>query len=326
MIRIGILGAGKRAHGHLQMLKPLAQAGRCQLSAVWDPVVPAREELARDCGAQAVGGLEDLLKASDAVIVISPNRFHVEQSIACLEAGKHVYCEKPLALTVADADRVVAAVERTRQLFMTGFSIRWSPVAWHMRRLLDEGCFGKLLAVTSRRIAGRKGGDDVHQSGWRADAAQTGGVLAEILAHELDWLRWVGGEVVSVTARTFTYQTEAPPANDHVVAQLHFANGGVGTLEGGWRAFESEYHKSLFGSQGAAITRDWQRELWVRAAQDAQSAKLELAPSPSSDEVFIEAIEKGRQPPSDVHDGRAIVALTEAVHVSAAEGRSISIK
>ncbi|MCZ7648653.1 MAG: Gfo/Idh/MocA family oxidoreductase [Planctomycetota bacterium] len=309
MIRMGLIGAGLRAGGHLKMLRPLQEAGRVKVSAILDPVAAAREKLARECGAQPVGGMDELLAASDAVIVISPNRFHVEQSIACLEAGKAVYCEKPLALTLADADRVVAAVERTGQAFMTGFSIRWGAPAFQMRQLFAEGKLGELVAVAVRRIAARKDEAERNATGWRADSSQTGGVLAEILAHELDWLRWVGGDVARVTARTYAYHRDHPDANDHVVAQLEFAGGGVGTLEGGWHAYESEYQKSLYGSRTGELA----------------SQPVELSGSPSSDEVFVASLEKGEPPPAGAHDGRAVVELTEAILRSAADGRTIQL-
>ena len=110
-IRIGVIGAGGNATGHVQIF--MKYPDRCRIVAVADPFQPAAEKLAALCGAKTNPDFTAFLDEVDAVVVSSPNFLHPEQTIVCAEHGKHVWCEKPMALNDEDARRMAAAVKKS---------------------------------------------------------------------------------------------------------------------------------------------------------------------------------------------------------------------
>src|SRR5215217_2142108 len=134
-IRIGIIGAGYIAGVHADVL---ARDDRVQLAAVYDLVPKCAERLARSHGATPVATILELLERSDAVFITTPNTQHVSLAIAAIETGKHVFCEKPLATNVADAQRVFEKTRNARGVFQMGHNRRFAPVYVELKRMLFE--------------------------------------------------------------------------------------------------------------------------------------------------------------------------------------------
>src|ERR1044071_739739 len=124
-VKIGIIGAGYIAGVHASVL---ARDERVQLTAVNDVVPDKAVELARCHNAIAVDAPLEVLERCDAVFITTPNTQHVSWAIAAIETGKHVFCEKPLATTVADAQRVVEATQNRNSVFQVGHNRRFAPV------------------------------------------------------------------------------------------------------------------------------------------------------------------------------------------------------
>src|SRR6185369_7951915 len=119
MIRIGLIGAGPNGTGNVAKLAK--HTSRCRVTAIADPVKAAAEKVAAVYGAKVFTKPEELLDDVDAVVISSPNFLHCEHAVAMASAGKHVLIEKPMALSVADADKIVAAVEKSKVASMVGF-------------------------------------------------------------------------------------------------------------------------------------------------------------------------------------------------------------
>jgi len=171
--------------------------------------------------------LEALLQEPglDAVYLATPNGLHAAQTLMACQAGKHVLCEKPMALTVADCEAMVSAAESHGVKLGIGFNFRYNPALRELRRLLAEGSIGQVLHTTARW------GLPSGRSGWRLDAALAGGgVLMDMGTHLIDLLRFlVGREVVQVHALLDT-ATGGWPLDDLMTATLEFAGGVQGVL------------------------------------------------------------------------------------------------
>ncbi|HHX65317.1 MAG TPA: Gfo/Idh/MocA family oxidoreductase [Chloroflexi bacterium] len=167
---------------------------------------------------------------------------HAEPTLAAIKAGKHVICEKPLALTAADARAMWQAAEEAGVKHMTGFNYRFVPAVRFVRDIIDEGILGEIYQFRGRYL--QEGGDDPNRPySWRHDRSQGGyGALGDIGVHIIDLARYLAGEIVLVSAMTATYVKERPLADqpdqkrsvtvdDAFVSAVRFANGAVGTIE-----------------------------------------------------------------------------------------------
>lgn len=167
---------------------------------------------------------------------------HAEPTLAAIATGKHVLCEKPLALRAADALAMWRAAEAAGVKHMTGFNYRFVPAVRYIRQLVEEGALGTIYSFRARYL--QEGGDNpLRPYTWRHDRARGGyGALGDIGVHIIDLARYLVGEIVAVSAMTRTVVPQRPLAerpgafgqvtvDDHLVASVRFASGALGSLE-----------------------------------------------------------------------------------------------
>ncbi|WP_285505616.1 Gfo/Idh/MocA family oxidoreductase [Actinokineospora sp. NBRC 105648] len=198
-LRIGVIGFGLRAglveHAH----RPGAGS---RVVAVCDPR-PERLAVAAERFGPGVAlhrAAERLLADDlDAVFVLSPDHLHAEHAVAVLESGRAAYVEKPLEITVAGCDRILAAAARTGGRVYVGHNMRHLPVVLAMRELIAAGAIGEVTAVWCRHFVGH--GGDYYFTDWHADRSRSTGLLLQKGAHDLDVIHWLaGGYATTVTA------------------------------------------------------------------------------------------------------------------------------
>ncbi len=251
-------------------------------------------------------------------MISSPNHLHTDQAIACAQAGKHVWIEKPMALSTADADRICDAVDAAGVHSFVGFSVRFDPIAHTMIRLHRDGAVGPLRSIWSRRLCDLFGG--TKPSGWRGQYATSGGVMAELLAHEIDWMVAAAGLPDSVSCRVLAEGDKHPRANDHVWLSFGFGTA-TGTIEGAQNAPIADFYKGIVGDGGSLHTRNWGSELHIKdAAGDRQVT--DLYERFDKHGHFLDVIEGKAESVADCHHGRTIVALSELA-LDATERRAV---
>lgn len=254
MIRFGILGCGRIAKRHLDLLGGGEIAG-AELVAICDND-PARLEAARQRhDVPAYDDLNAMLAdpAVDVVAVLTPSGMHAEHAIAAANAGKHVVVEKPMALRLDDADAMIAACDRARvKLFVIKQNRLNVPVV-KAREALDAGRFGRLVLGTVR-VRWRRDQSYYDQDSWRGTWAQDGGVLANQASHHVDLLEWFMGDVVSVHARASRTLVNIE-AEDTAIATLQFSNGALGIVEAtnAARPRDLEGSLSILGEGGTVV-------------------------------------------------------------------------
>ena len=223
-IGVGIIGTGFMGECHalaFSAVTPLFQpALRPRLAVVAD-VNAAAAERARDRFgfARATGDWRDLVADPrvELVSVTAPNILHKEMALAAIAAGKHVYCEKPLALTAADARELTQAAEAAGVRTLVGYNYLCSPAVRHIRKLLDDGELGRL---TYLRCAFEEDymADPAVPFSWRCDRSRAGsGALGDMGSHAISLARYLGGEITEVlgdTAMVVPERAVAPPGAD----------------------------------------------------------------------------------------------------------------
>jgi predicted dehydrogenase len=181
----------------------------------------------------------------DLVDICVPNRFHKEIALAAAAAGKMIACEKPLAMTVAEAEEMVAAVERAGVPNLVWYNYRRVPAITLARQLVDEGRIGRPFHYRAQFLQDWTIAEDVPQGGaalWRLDAATAGsGVTGDLLAHNIDTAMWLNGPIVKVMAETETFvkerlhqetgKVEPVGIDDACMFMARFANSSMGLFE-----------------------------------------------------------------------------------------------
>ncbi len=310
-IRIGFIGCGNIAATHLRLL---ARDSRAEIAGIYDVAT----ERARASGAPAFDSPEKLLDAVDAVYVTLPNRLHAAHALAALERGKHVFCEKPLAVTAEDAARIEAAAARAGTVFQVGHNRRFAPVYQRLKTALEET---PALAAHFKMNRG-----ELENPPWTADDSVTGGYLFETPIHIFDMARFLLGECVEVVARaeTLVYGTL-----DTFSALLRFASGRSATFTScaytGWSfPFESV---EVYARHATLRTEEMDRVGLARGL----SAPVEWSDYrhlpweerwgyATEDRLFLDSIEQSKPAAVTAADGARAVRIALAVYESARTG------
>ena len=193
-LRIGIVGFGLRASLARYAHRP-GEGSR--VTVVCDSAERGRRDAAeRIDGVRLVDDLDALLAPEvraevDAVLVLTPDHAHAEHAVRTLEAGIPTFVEKPLATSVADADRVLEAAHRTGTRLYVGHNMRHMPVVRAMREVIEAGAIGDVKAVWCRHFV--SAGGDYYFKDWHADRRNTTGLLLQKGAHDIDVIHWLAG-------------------------------------------------------------------------------------------------------------------------------------
>lgn len=227
-IRYGIVGTGGMGTGHANTLKRVEEA---VLAAVCDTVPEVANSVGEEFGVPYCTDYHELIDRADvdAIMVATPHYFHPEIAIYAMERGKPVISEKPIAVTVAQADAMVAAAQRTGVPFAVMHQSRSEPIWQAAWKLVSDGRLGELYR-TMLVYADFRSQAYYNSAGWRATwAGEGGGVLINQSPHSLDRFTWLGGLPNKVTAYTATRNHDIE-VEDVGAAMLEYPNGAVGYI------------------------------------------------------------------------------------------------
>ena len=331
-ICFGLIGCGRITPRHAQSIRELENT--C-LVAVADVITSRAERYAKDYNAQAYADYRRMLERRDIAVVniCTPSGMHAQMAIDALQAGKHVIVEKPMALKLQDADRMIATAKATGMKLCVVLQNRYNPPMRDLRRVVDEGKLGKLLLGNATVRWYRP--QEYYEDGWHGTYAMDGGALMNQSIHHIDALQWLMGDVATVFAHkaTLAHKMEA---EDVGVAVLQFKNGALGTIEGSTVTFPENLEGSvaLFGERGSvkvggtALNR---KAIWkIEGELEHENVLLrrdEVDPPSiygfSHKAVIadmIEAIQQNREPRTDGIAARKSVALVLAMYESARTG------
>jgi len=301
-------------------------------------VVSAKGERARQLSAShaipnAYDALEALLgdPAVDAVYISSTNERHLAQALAAARAGKHVLCEKPLALTIADARRMVDACREAGVVMGTNHHLRNAASIRTLQRLVVDGAIGTPLAARVFHAVYLP----PRLQGWRlTDPAAGGGVIFDITVHDADTLRFVlGSGVLEATALSATQGLASGALEDAVMGVLRFENGVLAQFHDAFTVAHARTGLELHGTGGSLyatdvmtqepvgqiiLRRDGREEqIAIEAPEDLYARSVRL---------FDAAIRGDGQPSATGEDGIRSLAVALAVRESAATGRVVPIE
>jgi predicted dehydrogenase len=320
-VRVAMLGAGLMAHTHMEAVR--AMGDRAELATVADVSAEARGRAAEEFGIPHQ--YEDAFQAAreadaDAVIVCIPNHLHAPVTLAALAAGKHVLVEKPMALTLADAEAMVAAAERAGRVLMCGLSLRFASSIRQVKALVADGAVGTPRRVVHRRMSRGMGRDE---GSWFGSQAASGGILPGIGSHSIDAiLWWLDDEAARVTAEVRSLNP-AMDIEDEAAVMLTTRNGVLVSIEFSFN-YNVGYDWAVAGDGGVLILRG--NELQVNGQPVPIPDHVPLPGEPTLHAEFLAAITEGR-PPAQASgpDTLRSIAAIEAAQLSAREGHSWTV-
>jgi predicted dehydrogenase len=253
-LQVGMIGAGGVARSiHVPGLRLCPDT---KITAVCDENL----EAARSVGAgEPVERYQDLLGRTDvdAVVIATPNYLHRQIVMAALAAGKHVLCEKPLALTAADAREMASAAEASGLVHMTAFTYRFTPALQYLKSLVDKGELGRIRTVRAAYLMALS----KHLLGWRSTKRQAGsGVLADIGSHLVHMVQFLCGDLAALTASKRRFREDpASDVEDWIAFLAEFPSGACGTFEisrvcaGRGAGISEDIFIELYGTAGSAV-------------------------------------------------------------------------
>lgn len=251
MLRFALLGAGRIAQRHAELLGS-GKIENGELVAICDIDVDRARDLAQKYNVPHYGSYEEMADAEhyDVGVVLTPSGMHGEHAIEIAESGRHVVVEKPMALTLDDADAMIQACDAAGVKLFVVKQNRFNVPVQKLRAAMEAGRFGKITLGTVRvRWCRRQ--DYYDQDAWRGTWAQDGGVLTNQASHHIDLLEWMLGDVESVYAQTKTALVDIE-TEDTAVVCLKFSNGALGLIEAttATRPIDLEGSISILGENG----------------------------------------------------------------------------
>lgn len=342
MMKYALIGCGRISPNHIEA----AKNNGLDFVAMCDIVPENMQEKSDKFGLEAVKKYEnyhELLAAEkpELVAIATESGKHAAIALDCIEAGCNVIIEKPIALSIKDADAIIEAAEKKGVLVCANHQNRFNKSIQYIRKALEDGRFGK-LSHGAAHIRWNRGPQYYEQAPWRGTWAQDGGCLMNQCIHNIDLLRWMmGDEVDEVMA--YTDQLEHPylEAEDLGLAIVRFKNGSYGLIEGTTNVFPKNLEETLyiFGEKGtvkAGGTSDNIIEEWRFADEldDPESVKAEYGENPPNVYGFghtplyadvIDAIKTGRKPYVDGEAGKRALEMVLAIYKSATEHRPVKL-
>ena len=333
MLRVGAIGCGGIGLKHQLGYQAHAQA---QLVCVCDIDRAKADARAAELGVKAYYRAQDMFASEelDAVDVVTADHLHFEPVMACLEAGKHTMCEKPLSLDIAEAEQMVAKAEEKGVHLAIDYNRRFAPAYAKAREWVDAGELGELAYVMMK----------LSQGGPVSSPKGEYYLLYELQTHAIDLLRWFGGEIESAAAlmarpREAEAQEGEPACYTNMAISLKFASEAVATLLASWDSdFVSPIeHFEMNGSKGEIIVDNIMSEARYHPRNcdevrrwSASIFRPELLAFDGSFGLrvaaFVDDLIAGRAPEPTGMDGLKALRVVEAVVRSWQEQRTVKVR
>ncbi|MER5428510.1 Gfo/Idh/MocA family oxidoreductase [Streptomyces sp. NPDC002588] len=325
-LEVALIGAGGIARTHLPAWTALGARVRVYAPDGQAPL------LAREFGATAVASREEAVAGATVVDVCTPTDTHREICLAAVAAGAHVLCEKPLALTAADAAHVARAAAAAGVRLYPGHVVRFFPAYARLRGLVAGGALGRVAVARFTRT-----GRYPTWSPWFADPARSGGILVDQMIHDYDIARWLFGEVVRVHAHTAGHVTAPAPMGAVAAgtAVLTHASGTISQIVGVWAPEDTPFRTTFhLAGTGGTVSHDslaapGLRILGGGGGPAAGIPAGDFGESPYTTQIreFAAAYTgRGPEPRVGAADGVAAVRIAEAAAESARTGRAVPIE
>lgn len=343
-MRYALIGCGRIATNHMKA----AVNNRLEISAVCD-VVPehmevllAKHELQNDMSILRYTDYRSMIQEvkPDLVSIATESGIHAEIALFCIDHGVHVIIEKPMAMSISDANEIIRHSEEKHVKVSACHQNRFNIAVQEMRHALEAGRFGR-LSHGSIHVRWNRNQGYYDQAPWRGTWAQDGGALMNQCIHGIDLLRWTfGGEIEEVYGQTRQQFHDYLEAEDVGMAVVKFKNGVIATIEGTTNVYPKNLEETLyiFGEKGTVKiggTSTNNIDVWDFADESEADTKNKGLQEETSNVYgnghtslfadMIDAIQNDRKPYVDAYAGRDALELVLAIYKSQKEGHAVRL-
>jgi len=340
-LRFALVGCGRIAKRHSELLGE-KQIEHAELVAVCDVVATKAERIGRQFSVPHFTEMHEMMKSVqiDVVVVLTESGNHAEHVIALAPYGRSVVVEKPMALTLDDADAMIRACDKAGVRLFVVKQNRFNVPVIKLREALEQGRFGRLVIGTVR-VRWCRPQSYYDQDPWRGTWALDGGVLSNQASHHVDLLEWMMGDVDSVFAKSTTALVDIE-AEDTAVVLLRFRNGALGVIEAttAARPKDLEGSISILGESGAVEIGGFavnEMKVWNFVEPCAADASVMEKYSVNPPSVYgfghqayyehvVDCIRNDQQQLVDGLEGRKSLELISAIYESIETGREVALR
>ena len=317
-VKIGIIGTGYIGNVHGRIY---SNDDRCEIAALFDIKREKAERTAKTIGGKVCASREELFEICDAVLVCTPNKTHVEIASDAVAFEKHVFCEKPFAIGIEDAKKLLETANDGKGIFQVGHNRRFAPVYTQLKELLETD------AAHSAHIKMNRG--ELKNPVWTGDVNVTGGFLYETTIHLFDMMRFQFGEISELVA--YGSQHEYPELDEFSII-FKFKNGFHCTFasssDASW-IFPFErievfcHHRTILTEEMERISDSKGFDANFKTDSFHTLEKEDRWGYSQEDRAFINSIIEGKEPPVTALDGFKSVELVESVYEAVKTGNKI---
>jgi len=339
ILGIGIIGCGEIAVIHA---KAIEKAKNAEIRMVMD----VNEDVARDLGQKYAvpysTHLEELLSREDidAVYIATPHYLHSPLAIKAAQAGKHIMVEKPLAIDLEEADKMISECKKQKVALSVCLVMRYLPSVIKAKELVRKGVIGKVVGIRISSLGEKplsywkQGYSGRVKTDWRSSKKKSGGgVLIMNITHDIDMLRYITGlEVTQVFSQYDTFITPVE-VEDMIMVILRYSNSALGVIEASSFIKERESDADeIFGSEGRITLTNPPLVYTTKNIANFKGGEWKKLEEPTSSydprakyiEEFAQAVLSGQDPPIKGEDGRVALEIVLAAYKSGKENKAVS--
>ncbi len=341
-LNFALVGCGRIAKKHAELLKN-GHINNANLIALCDTKAEQAKEFGERFNVPFYFDFHEMMKKEkdiDVVTILTPSGSHARNVIDISEYGKHIVVEKPMALTIDDADKMIHACDKAGVKLFVVKQNRYNNAVQSLRKAIDQERFGKLIMGTVR-VRWCRTQQYYDQDPWRGTWAEDGGVFTNQASHHIDLLEWMLGDVVSVFAKSRTALVDIE-TEDTGVAVLKFRNGALGIIEAttATRPKDLEGAISILGEKGTVEIGGFavnELKIWNFTDEKPEDKNIFAESNQKPPDVYgfghipylnsvVESIENDTTALVDGLEGRKSLELISALYESIETGTEVSLR
>lgn len=332
MVKTVIIGAGGIAAKHAECINRLPDM---KVVGVIDVTQENAERIAKICNAKVYSKLEDVIDEVRMVHLLTPPSKRVEYAEIAMNAGKHVLCEKPIAVDPGDAQRLSELAAKNNVLFMTAFNMRFRPGYLKLQEDVLSGKLGDIISIWSHRIGPGSGFKAPLRDSWRTDPNLVCGMTIESLSHDIDMFRALGVEITSVSARVKGVRPELPSFDNNAQVVMGLHNGASAVINASWSSHLAMSSRGVIGTKGTAVISGTgffdfsEHRIFTEDMCYEQVTRIndlfDIESYYAENKYFLECIENGKKPNITAENGVEALKVSLAILRSSSEQRVIEL-
>jgi predicted dehydrogenase len=329
ILKGGVIGFGGIGQGLTRYINGQKQDQACIVAAC-NRGKPKLDIAREQYGLAVTHDVRELVDMDlDFVLVVSTSYAHADQVVAAAEAGLHVFCEKPIALTLEEADRMIEAVESAGVVNVVNYSMRYIDAYLKIRDWINTGQMGRILSIChyKTRAYGLYGAGARHRA--VVEPEESGGWTVHHACHDIDFLCWVNGPIAQVYAATRTTVPDKD-SEEIILSSLMFENGAVGQI-GDSVCCIRDHYTQIIGTKASLVMSGEHEETVLRFHREGERAP-EIIPARDTKrrgggtDHFLECIREGKQSPNSLRSARHSLAVALAMQESARAGQVVDVR